>query len=78
MKNLASEFVVAGKPLDDDELIGHILRVLGSSYNTLKTTINANPGTTLFDLFSQLHAFDQLNNAYDVVEGFSSSANMER
>ena len=51
MKNFASELAAAGKPLDDDELIWYILHGLGSSYNSLKTAINANPATSLFDLF---------------------------
>ena len=56
---------LAGKPLDEDELVWYILHGLGSSYNSLKTAINANPSTSLSDLFSQLEAFDQLHTPED-------------
>ena len=78
MKNLASELAAAGKPLDDDELIWYILHGFGSSYNSLKTAINANPATSLSDLFNQLQAFDQLHMTEDGTEAFMSSANMVR
>jgi hypothetical protein len=54
IKGFASEFASAGKPVEDDELIGHILHGLYGSYNSLVTTINGNPNTTLDDLFGQL------------------------
>ena len=78
MKTFASELAAAGKALDDDELIWYILHGLGSSYNSLKTAINANPSTSLSDLFNQLQAYDQLHIPDDGDEGFTSSANVAR
>jgi hypothetical protein len=75
MKTIASEIATTGKPLRDDELIWSILPGLGDSYNTLKATIRANPNTTLTNLFSHLHAFDQLHKVDDGGV-FISSANM--
>jgi hypothetical protein len=55
-KAIAAELAAAGKTLDEDKLIGSILNGLDRSYNPFKTAINANPGTTLPDLFNQLVA----------------------
>ncbi|KAK1595157.1 hypothetical protein QYE76_048231 [Lolium multiflorum] len=75
MKAIASELAAAGKPLDPDDLIWYILKGLGSHYNTLRTAVNANPGTTLDDLLSQVQAYDRMHKAD---EGFTSSANVAR
>ena len=77
MKTIASELAAAGKPLDDEELIWSILHGLDGAYNNLKTAIRANPNTTLTDLYSQLQAFDQMNQPSDN-EVFLSSANVAR
>jgi hypothetical protein len=58
MKALASKLVVVANPLDDDELVGYLLHGLDGSYNCLVAVVNANPGTTLPNLFSQLSAYD--------------------
>jgi hypothetical protein len=77
MKVLASELAAVGKPLDDDELIWNMLHGLGEDYNNLKTTIRANPSTTLTDLYSQLQSFDQTHKLGDsMAEEFVSSANL--
>jgi hypothetical protein len=76
MKTIAQELAVAGKPLDDDEIVWHVLKGLGSSYNQLIVAVRANPGTTLADLFSQVEAFDRMLPSDDI--GFSSSANLAR
>jgi hypothetical protein len=80
MKCLASELVSAGKPVDDDELIGHILHGLDGSYNYLVTTVNGNPNTTLDDLFGQLSSFVMCNSALEESgDGmFSSSVDVAR
>jgi hypothetical protein len=54
MKTIAQELVAAGKPLDDDELVWHVLKNLGDTYKYLVTAVRANPNTTLSDLFSQV------------------------
>jgi hypothetical protein len=77
-KAIAAELAAAGKTLDEDELIGSILNGLDCSYNPFKTAINANPGTTLPDLFNQLVSFDDLQDDPDDTEGFTSSANIDR
>jgi hypothetical protein len=56
MKSIASKLTAAGKPLEVDELIWYVLKGLGSHYNTLRTTVNANPDTTLDDLLTQVEA----------------------
>jgi hypothetical protein len=58
MKGFVFELVVAGKIIDDHELIGYILNGLDKSYNALVDRVQANPGTTLDDPFGQLQAFD--------------------
>jgi hypothetical protein len=76
MKTIAQELAVAGKPLDDDEIVWHVLKGLGSSYNQLIVAVRANPGTTLADLFSQVEAFDRMLPSDDI--SFSLSANLAR
>ena len=61
MKGFASELAAAGKPLEDDELIGYILHGLDSSYNSLVAAVNGNPDTTLDDLFGLLSSYDMRN-----------------
>jgi hypothetical protein len=73
MKAIASELAAAGKPLDANDLIWYVLKSLGSRYNTLRTAINANPGTTLDDILSQVQAYERMHKTGD---GFTSSANV--
>ncbi|KAK1621093.1 hypothetical protein QYE76_026610 [Lolium multiflorum] len=61
------------KPRDADDLISYVLKDLGSHYNTIRTAVNANPGTTLDDLLSQVQVYDRMHKAD---EGFTSSANV--
>jgi hypothetical protein len=75
MKSIASKLTAAGKPLDADELIWYVLKGLGTHYNTLRTAVNANPGTTLDDLLTQVQDYDRMNQPK---EGFTSSANVAR
>jgi hypothetical protein len=76
MKIIAQELAAARKPLDDDEIVWHVPKGLGSSYNQLIVAVRANPGTTLADLFSQVEAFDRMLPSDDII--FSSSANLAR
>jgi hypothetical protein len=76
MKCIAAELAAAGKSLDDDELLYYVLQGLGSHYNNLRTTLNANPNTTLAELLTQIQAFYRQHTTEE--PGFTSSANMAR
>jgi hypothetical protein len=54
MKGFASELAVIGKPVDEYELVGFILNGLDDSYNSLVSSVNANPCTGLDDLYDQI------------------------
>uniref|UniRef100_A0ACD5XD94 Uncharacterized protein n=1 Tax=Avena sativa TaxID=4498 RepID=A0ACD5XD94_AVESA len=58
MKSFGSELAAACKPVEEDEMVGYILNGLDASYNDLVSSVNANPGTTLDDLYSQLCAHE--------------------
>ena len=76
MKGFASELAAAGKPLEDDELIGYLLHGLDASYNALVTAVDSNPATTLDDLFGLLSSYDMRNdNTDEPPVPFVSSAN---
>jgi hypothetical protein len=79
MKGFASELAAVGKPLDEDELVGHLLRGLDKDhYNSLITNINGKPDTTLDEFFGQLSSYDMRNGPGGAQEGFTSSANVAR
>jgi hypothetical protein len=80
MKGFASELAAVGKPLDDDELVGYLLRGLDKDhYNSLITNINGKPDTTLDEFFGQLSSYDMRNGpGHGAHEGFTSSANIAR
>ncbi|XP_071683505.1 uncharacterized protein [Lolium perenne] len=62
MKGFASELAAIGKPLDDDELVGYLLRGLDKDhYNSLITNINGKSDTTLDEFFGQLSSYDMRN-----------------
>ncbi|OMO82488.1 hypothetical protein CCACVL1_11940 [Corchorus capsularis] len=50
MKHIADECRLAGAPIDDDDLVLHILRGLGSEYRELTTTSIYELGS--FDLYA--------------------------
>ena len=78
MKALSSELTALGKSLEDDELIGYMLHGLDKGeYNSLITTINGNPGTTLEEFYEQLCAYD-MRNGVEENGVFVSSANLDR
>jgi hypothetical protein len=58
MREFSSELAAAGKPVEDDEMIGYVLNDLDSSYNELVSSVNGNPNTTFDDLFSLIKAHD--------------------
>jgi hypothetical protein len=77
MKEFGSELAAVGKPLDEDELIGYMLRGLDKvHYNSLITNVTGKPETTLDEFYSQLSAYDMCNSPQESDEGFSSSANL--
>jgi hypothetical protein len=58
MKEFGSELVAAGKIVEEGELMGYILNGLDDSYNSLVSSVNANPDTTLDDFFGQICVHD--------------------
>jgi hypothetical protein len=79
MKGFASELEAVGKPLDEDELVGYLLRGLyKDQYNSLITNVNGKPDMTLDEFFGQLGSYDMRNGPGGAQEGFTSSANVAR
>jgi hypothetical protein len=77
MKDFGSELAAVGKLLDEDELIGYMLRGLDKvHYNSLITNVTGKPETTLDEFYSQLSAYDMRNSPQESDEGFNSSANL--
>lgn len=58
MKGFADEMAAAGKKIDDDELIGHILNGLDSDYNPLVSSLAIKDALSLSDLYSQLLSYE--------------------
>jgi hypothetical protein len=78
MKGLASELSALGKPVEDDELLGYLLHGLDKvEYNPLITSVNGNPGTSLYEFYEQLCSYDMHNGVEDNAT-FISSANLAR
>jgi hypothetical protein len=79
MRSLADELVAAGKPLQEDELISHILAGLDMEYQPLVSALDARTlPVTLDELFAQMSNFDQrvaLFQGANSGGGFRSSAN---
>ncbi|KAK1699529.1 hypothetical protein QYE76_016226 [Lolium multiflorum] len=79
MKGFSSEFAVAGKIVDDDELKDYILNGLDGTFNNLIASINTVPSTTLSDMFSQLLACENhdamLLSTGETPASFTSSVN---
>ena len=47
MRSLADDMAAAGKPLDDEELVGHILGSLDADYNPVVSVILSRPEAIL-------------------------------
>jgi hypothetical protein len=58
MCEFLSELAAAGKPVEEDEMIGYVLNGLDSFYNDLVSSVNVNPNTTFDELYSLIHAHD--------------------
>jgi hypothetical protein len=56
MKGLAYELASIGCKIVDDEIKEYVLACLDDDYNALVASVNANPTTTLIDLFAPLSA----------------------
>jgi hypothetical protein len=54
-----SELAAAGKPVDEDEMVGYIVNGLDASYNDVAANVNGNADTTLDDLYDQVCAHDR-------------------
>jgi hypothetical protein len=52
MKGIADEMAAAGKKIDDDDLIGHILNGLESEYNPFVSLISVKDSLSLGDLYA--------------------------
>ena len=58
MNFFASELAAAGRIIDDDELKEYILGGLDGEYNSVVTSVNVVPTTTLADVCAQIAAYD--------------------
>jgi hypothetical protein len=80
VKGYTSELVVIGKPVDEDELMWFILNGLDGSYNSLVSSVNANPSTRLDDLYDVMCSHEQrqamLSETGQDTRDFHSSANV--
>jgi hypothetical protein len=80
MKGFTSEILAIGKPVEKDELVGFILNRNDGSYNSLVSSVNANPCTGLDDLYDQICSHDQrhamLSEIGQDAGDFHSSANV--
>ncbi|KAK1644341.1 hypothetical protein QYE76_062146 [Lolium multiflorum] len=78
MQGFADELVSAGHPLPDRQLVSYILAGIGGGYNSLVAALGvATTPITLSMLYSQLHAYDQLQEMLNASpsDEFETSAN---
>jgi hypothetical protein len=72
MKGLGNEMAAAGKPLDDEEMVGYIMNRLDAEFNPVTSAlITRVEPITIFELFSQLLSFE---TQLDLQQGGSSSS----
>lgn len=76
MRNIKNELAATGKPVEDDEVVSHILNGLDYEYNPIVSTIlgRVEP-ISLSDLYSQLLAYDLHMEKYQDGGQYQSSAN---
>ena len=75
MKGLADEMVLAGKRLDDDEVVSYILMGLGEEFDSVVGSVsNRAEPISLQDLQAQLVSHEQRREIHD--GGSHSSANL--
>ncbi|XP_071680966.1 uncharacterized protein [Lolium perenne] len=74
MKSLADELAAAGRPLDEEDLVGYLLAGLDDNYNALFAAIgaNANEELTVSDLYAQVNAYD---NRMELLHGSAGITN---
>jgi hypothetical protein len=78
MSEISSELAAAGKPVEEDEMIGYALNGLDSSYNDLVSSVSGNPLTTFDKLYSLINAHELRRDMLaedDQEPPFISSAN---
>lgn len=76
MQTIKDELAATGKPIEDEEGVSHILNGLDYEYNPLVSSIvGRSDPVALFDLFSQLIAYDLCLDMYQSGNQFQSSAN---
>jgi hypothetical protein len=76
MRGFASELSALGKPIEEDEFVGYLLHGLDKTeYNSLITTVNGNPGSTLDEFYDQLSSYD-MRNGVEENGTFVSSENL--
>jgi len=72
MKGLGDEMAAAGKPLDDEEMVGYIINGLDAEFNPVTSAlITRVEPITMPELFSQLLSFE---TRLDLQQGGSSSS----
>nr|XP_020151556.1 keratin, type I cytoskeletal 9-like [Aegilops tauschii subsp. strangulata] len=78
MRGLADEIAAAGKPIDEDELVSHIISGLDMEYQPIISALDVRPEpTTVDELFGMVSTFDQRVEMFQGTGGqaFKSSAN---
>ena len=77
MRGLADELAMAGKPIQDDELISYLLHGLVMDYQSLVSALDAHvTPVSLDELYAMLSNFDQrVTQFHSTGGGFKSSAN---
>jgi hypothetical protein len=58
MTGVCSELVVAGKIIDDEEMIGYITAGLHNTYNALVDRVDHTLGISLTDVTNKINSFD--------------------
>ncbi|XP_071683320.1 uncharacterized protein [Lolium perenne] len=67
MKAFASELAAAGKPVEEDEMVGYLVNGLDASYNDVAAAVNGNSDTTIDDLYDQILDADKILGVVTVV-----------
>ena len=76
MRSIKDELAAAGKPVDDDEVVSHILNGLDYDYNPfVSSMLSRVEPISLSDLFSQLLSYDLRLDMYQEGGQYQSSAN---
>jgi hypothetical protein len=76
-RTLADEMAIAGKKIDDEELISYILVRLDYEYNSVVSTLVARPDAiSIGEVYSQLLSYEQrVDQQTKIEQGYQASAN---